>query len=148
MSQDYTALIAKWNTLTGTTQSKMDQINALTVTGTVPATMYTTGDQLLNCINYTEFLLLTAQEQSNLLSMLHVPGQLIGGSAQTSHMVSGMIVDLFLTKHAGPTTIANLTALAKATVTPWCNTPVAQGGGGLASPTINQNDLVAAGGLV
>lgn len=140
----YTALIAKWATLTpGTTQAKLDQINANTVTGSVPTTFYTTGDAILNCINWTEFAALTAQQQNNVLNMCNVSGQLLGGSAQTSHLVAGMIVAYF--PGAGPT-IAALTALAQATVQPWWSTPVAQGGGGLSS-TVSASDLAAAGGL-
>lgn len=142
----YTALITAWNgvtqpptgvvgtAITGgmTTAQKMAAVNGWTVTGTVPTTFYTSGDALLNCINYSEFKLLTAAEQTNLLAMLRIPGSLLGGSGQATHMVPGMIVDYFLTLHAGPITIAALTALASAQ--PWITTPVAQGGGGLTGP--------------
>ncbi len=141
----YDALIAKWATLTpGTTQQKLDQINALTVTGSVPTSFFTTGAAVLNCINYAEFKALTVQQQTNLLSMLAIPGPLLGGSANTAFMVDGMIIDYF--PLAGPT-IAALTALAKGTVTPWWQASVANGGGGLSSP-VSTNDLLAAGGLV
>jgi hypothetical protein len=141
----YTALISKWATApAGTTQSKLDWINAQIVTGSVPTTFYTTGDQILNCLDKTEFLALTAAQQSNLLLMCSVPGQLLGGSANTSHLVAGMIVAYF-TNLQGPT-IAALTALAKATVLPWWQAAVANGGGGLSSP-VNANDLVKAGNL-
>lgn len=138
----YTALISKWGTLSGTTQSKLDQINALTVTGSVPTTFYTTGAEILNCIDWTEFNALTAERQTNLLQMCAIPGQLLGGSAQTSHLVAGMIIAYF--NIAGPT-VAALTALAKATVTPWWQAPVANGGGGLVAPVqpsdLSQNGL-------
>lgn len=151
----YTALIAAWNgatqpptgvTGTGlnggmTTAQKIAAVNGWTITGTVPTSFFTTGDQLLNCINYTEFKSLTATEQANLLGMLRVSGPLLGGSAQTSHMVSGMIVDLFLTLHSGPNTIAALTALAQGVVTPWWQ---ASTGGNLTGP-ISQADVTAAG---
>lgn len=129
----YTALITAWNgatqpptgvtgtALTGgmTTAQKLAAVNAWTVTGLVPTSFFTAADALLNCINYTEFNLLTAQEKSDLWGMLNVSGQLLGGSGNTSHMVAGMIVDFFLTKHAGPNTIAALTALAQAVTQPW-----------------------------
>lgn len=113
----YDALITKWGTLSGSTQSKLDQINALTVTGSVPTAFYCTGADLLNAINWTEFAALTAVQQSNLLSLCQVPGQILGGSANTSHMAAGMILAYF-TNLGGPT-IAGLTALAKTVTQPW-----------------------------
>ena len=139
----YTALIAKWGTLSGTTQSKLDQINALTVTGAVPTTFYCTGTDLLNAINWTEFAALTATQQANLLAMCQVPGLILGGSAQTSHMAAGMIIAYF---NVAGVTVANLTALAKAQVTPWWQASVANGGGELRGP-VALSDLAAAGGL-
>ena len=141
----YDALISKWATLTpGTTQQKLDQINALSVTGSVPTSFFTTGSAVLNCINYPEFKgALTAQQQSNLLTMLSIQGPLLGGSANTAFMVAGMVIDYF--PLAGPT-VASLTALAKGTVQLWWAVPVASGGGGLSSP-VSTNDLLAAGGL-
>ena len=132
----YTALINEWPNLTpGTTAQKLAQINAMTVTGSVPTTIYVTADQIFNCINWTEFAALTAQQQSNLLAMLHTPGQLLGGSANTSRLLDGMLLAYF--NVAGPT-IANLTALAQATVTPWWQA------NGYPGP-FNNNDLIAAG---
>ena len=139
----YDALIAKWSTLSGTTQSKLDQINALTVTGSIPTTLYVTGDQVFNCINWAEFAALTAQQQSNILAICQTPGQLLGGSANTTHMLDGMLLAYF--PLAGPT-IANLTAFAQAVTQPWWQATVAQGGGGLGGPVTNQT-LVEAGHL-
>ncbi len=141
----YDALVAKWATLTGTTQQKLDQINALTITGSVPTSFFTTGAAVLNCIAYSEFKVLTDQQKSNLLNMLAIPGPLLGGSANTAFMVDGMIIDYFLAN--GPITMAALTALAKAAVMPWWQAPVSSGGGGLNSP-VSTNDLLIAGGLV
>jgi hypothetical protein len=140
----YDALVAKWATLTpGTTQQKLDQINSLTVTGSVPTTFFTTGSAVLNCINYPEFKALTAQQQSNLFNMLSIQGPLLGGSANTAFMVAGMIIDYF--PLAGPT-VAALTALAQGTVQLWWQASVASGGGGLSS-SVSTNDLLKAGGL-
>ena len=101
----YTALINAWNSatqppvgvtgtgLTGlTTEQKIAAINGWTVTGTVPTSLLVTGSQLLNCINWTEFAALTAPQQSNLLALCQVPGQLQGGSGETSFMADGMIL--------------------------------------------------------
>lgn len=138
----YDALITKWGTLSGSTASKLAQINALTVTGSVPTSFYITSSQLLNCINYTEFKALTATQQANLLALCAVPGALLGGSANTAFLVDGMVLDYF-TNLSGPT-ITALTALAQSTVLPWWQASVASGGGGLNYP-VNQGDLTSAG---
>jgi hypothetical protein len=138
----YDALIAKWATLTpGTTQQKLDQINALVVTGAVPTSLSVTGIQLANCVNYAEFKVLTPTQQSNLLALFQIPGALLGGSSNTTFLVVGMILDYFPV--AGPT-VAALTALAKGFSQMWWQAPVANGGGGLGSP-VGVADLQAAG---
>jgi hypothetical protein len=134
----YTALINEWALLTpGTTTQKLAQINAMTVTGSVPTTLNATGNQILNCINYAEFKALTAAQQQNLLLMCACPGPLIGGSASVAFIVDGMILDYF--PGAGPT-VAAMTALAKGTVQPWWQA------NGYSAP-IGLPDLAAAGGL-
>ena len=137
----YTALQTKWVTLTGTVQSKIDQINALTVTGSIPTQFYTTGSDIANCINWPEFAALTATQQANVLALCQIPGELSGGSGNLSSLIDGMMIAYF--PLAGPT-IAALTALAKATVQPWVTTPVAQGGGGLSGP-VSLTDINIAG---
>ena len=124
-----------------TTDSKIIWINAQTVTGQIPASFYTTADQLLNCINYNEFKALapTPDKQKNLLALCNVPGPLLGGSANVALMVAGMFVDYF--PQGGPT-MTSLTALAKAQVMPWWQATVAQGGGGLSSP-VSKDDCNA-----
>lgn len=135
----YDALIAKWATLTpGTTAQKLAQINAITVTGSVPTSFYVTGNQLLNCINWAEFSALTASQQSNLLALCQVQGNLLGGSSNTAYLVDGMILSYF-TNLSGPTVTA-LTALAQTTSQPWWQA------NGYTSAFTN-NDLSAAGGL-
>lgn len=140
----YDALVAKWATLTpGTTAQKLAQLNAIVVTGSVPTSFFVTGDQLLNCINYAEFKVLSATDQANVLSICRTPGNLLGGSGNTSFIVDGIIIDKF--PGAGPT-VAALTALAKGASQPWWQATVAQGGGGLTGPVSNA-DLAAAGNL-
>lgn len=126
----YDALIAAWNNstqpppgvtgtaLTGamTTQQKLAAVNAWTATGSIPTSIMVSGDQIFNCIDKTEFLALTAAQQTNLLAMCGVPGLLLGGSANTAHLLVGMLLAYF---SAGGATIANLTALAKAATQPW-----------------------------
>lgn len=151
----YTALIAAWNgatqpptgvvgtPLTGlTTANKIIAINGWTVTGTIPTTAFITGVQLANCIDITEFNALTAVQQSNILTLCNQTGGLLGGSANTSHLLVGMVLAYF-TNHSGPT-IVNLTALANSLVEFWWQTSVVQGGGGLSGP-VSQSDVTAAG---
>lgn len=149
----YTNLINAWNTgtvpggvtgtaLTGqTTANKLININAWTITGVVPTTLFTTGAQLLNCIDWTEFSLLLAPQQSNLLALCTNDGLLLGGSANTSKIVPGMFLAYF-SNHSGPTILA-LTALAQGIVIPWWQAPT----GGNLTGSITQADLTAAGGL-
>lgn len=151
----YTALINAWNSvtqppagvtgtpLTGgmTTAQKITAVNGWTITGAIPTTIFVNGDQLANCVNWAEFAVLTAQQQQNLLGLFAIPGQLLGGSASTSFLPVGMILSSFTV--TGPT-IASLTALAKATITPWWQAPVANSGGGLSGP-VSQADCTAAG---
>ena len=134
----YAALAAKWATLSpDTTANKLLALNNLTVTGTIPTTFYITGDKILNCINYAEFKALTAAQQSNVLALCRVPGNLLGGSSNTSFIVDGMIIDYF--PGAGPT-IAALTALAQAATIPWWQSVGSNG-------PISLTDLIAAGNL-
>lgn len=140
----WNALIAKWATLSpDTTVNKLAAINAITVTGVIPTSISVTGDQVLNCINFPEFNAVSTTAQANLLSLCHVPGQLLGGSSNTTHMLVGMLLANFT---VGSVTIANLTALAQASVQPWWAVSVANGGGGLTSP-VSMPDLISAGGL-
>ena len=102
-------LIAAWNNptqpppgVTGTglvggdtTDQKITKVNGWTVTGQIPASFFVTADQLANCVNYTEFKALTAGQQTNLLNMMNIGGSLMGGSANTSLLVVGMIIDYF-----------------------------------------------------
>jgi hypothetical protein len=111
------------------------------VTGAVPTTFFPTGSQILNCINYPEFKILTAAQQSNLLQMLICPGPLLGGSSNTAFIVDGMMLDYF---PVGGPTITALTALAKGVTQLWWQAPVASNGGGLTAP-VSQVDCTAAG---
>ena len=150
----YTALITAWNAssaspgampsgVAGTslnglsTTAKLAAVNAWTQTNTIPSTIYATGAQVANCINWAEFAALTAQQQQNVLLMCNQTGQLMSGSAQTSHLLPGMLVAYF--PLAGPT-IAALTAFASAQVLLWWQA------NSYTSP-ISKNDLDAAGGL-
>lgn len=138
----YDALIAKWATLTpGTTAAKLAQINAMTASGSIPTTIFVSGADVLNCIDFAEFNALTDARQKNLLTLCATPGLLMGGSAQTSKILAGMIIAYF--PGGGPTILA-LTAMSKAM--PWWKATVAQGGGELNGPVL-PSDLEQAGGL-
>ena len=144
----YTSLIAAWEAgtvpngvtgspLVGTTAQKLALINAWEVSGSAPAAFTISGIQIANLINWAEFAALTAQQQSNVLMLCNQPGMYIGGSAETTHLVDGMIIAYF--PPTGPTMVA-LTALAQAVVQPWWEYE------GYAN-AFSMNDLEAAGGL-
>ena len=124
------------------TVAKIAAANGWTVTGTVPTTTHMSGSDFANCIYYPEFKALTAAQQSNVLALCKLDNML-GGSANTTHLLVGMILDYF---PVAGTTIANLTAYANALVLPWWSTAVASGGGGLSGP-VSAPDLLNAGGL-
>lgn len=143
----YNALITIWPSIgTGgsTTDQKLAILNAMNVTGSIPQTINVTGDQILNSISWPEFnAIATATIRNELLTLCTTPGQLLGGSSNTTHMLVDMLLANFT---VGSVTIANLTALAKASTVPWWLASVASGGGGLSSP-VSGADLAAAGGL-
>lgn len=146
----YDALIAAWNSvtqppagvtgtaLTGgmTTAQKIVAVNGWTVTGSVPTSFSTTGAALLNCLDKTELQALTAAQRLEILTMCACSGQIAGGSANAGRGAPGLILAYF---NVAGATIANLTALAKATVTPWW-----QANGGLNGP-VSASDTTAAG---
>lgn len=151
----YTNLIAAWNSsiqppagVTGTglssaqsTNTKLSNLNGWTVTGSVPTSFLTTGSALANCVNFAEFNALTAAQQSNVLGLCNNNGQLLGGSTNVGLLTAGMFVTYFSTPSSP--TIANLTALAKATTQSWAQAngyPYASSIQG----NLNNGDLAAA----
>lgn len=154
----YDILISAWNSsiqpptgVTGTglsstqtTTQKLSNVNGWTVTGSIPTSFVTTGSALANCINFAEFNTLTAAQQSNLLGLLQISGGLLGGSTNVGLLTAGMFVTYFTTPSSP--TIANLTALAKATTQSW-----AQANGYPYASSVTGNlgggDLSNAGGL-
>lgn len=145
----YTALINAWNSAiqpptgvngTGlnagmTTAQKLAAVNGWTITGTTPTLAFATGNQIFNCIVWSEFEAITASQQTLLLQVCTLPGNLLGGSA------SPFIAPFFGTIAAKmPNTISALVALSQALVTPWWQE------NGYPAP-FNENDLIAAGGL-
>jgi hypothetical protein len=126
----YSALIAAWNgatqpptgvtgtPLTGsmTTAQKLAAVNGWTVTGSVPTTIYVTGVQVANCINWAELAALTDAQRKDVLLLCLQDGLLLSGSAQLTHLLPGMLLAYFSV--SGPT-ITALTALAAATPQPW-----------------------------
>jgi hypothetical protein len=119
------------------TAAKIAAANAWTVSGSVPTTTTFTGAQLANCINAAEFFSLPDAAQKNILALCAIPGQLLGGSANTAFLPVGTILKYF--NVSGPT-VLSLTAFAQAVVTPWWQSI------GLTSP-ISPPDLAQAGGL-
>jgi len=138
----YDALVAKWATLTGTTQSKLAQINALTVAGAVPQKALLTPSQILNACSFAELATLT-QLQISQLSLL-LQGSSIDASVGTN--VRAGVSAVLAGKTASLAGLAALVAPYDTPALPWITTPVAAGGGGLTGP-VSMNDLAAAGGL-
>lgn len=138
----YDALVVKWATLTGTTVSKLAQVNVLTVAGT-PLKSILTPSSILNAIVFADLASLTALQVSQLTLLLQ--GSSIDASPGTS--IRSGIQALF----AGKTvTLSNLGALVTSfdsPTLPWCQATIAQGGAGLSGP-VSASDLVAAGNLV
>jgi hypothetical protein len=99
-----------------TTANKLIAINGWTHTGTIPTTILISGDKVANCINWNEFKALSATTQSLITSICCIPGQLLGGSANTTSLLVGALLANFSVTGS---TIANLTALAIATPQPW-----------------------------
>ena len=134
----YDALIAKWNTLSGTTQSKLTQINALTVAN--PQKAILTPSAIINACVAADIASLTASQVA--LFALLIAGSSVDASTGTT--IRAGVQAIFAGK---TTTLANLGALVapfdNATI-PWWQATVAQGGGGLSSP-VGTGDLSAAG---
>lgn len=132
----YDALIAEWPSLTpGTTAVKLAQLNALTVSGSIPTLIATSGAAIFNCLVWSEFNALSAVQQTQLMQLCAIPGSLTGGSA------SPFIAPFFGTLASKmPTTISNLTALAQSLSQPWWQANAYKA-------PINASDLTAAGNL-
>lgn len=138
----YDALIAKWGTLSGTTQAKLTTINALTVNGTAQPAIIPTY-KIYNAIVPADFTSLTAANQQLIRDIFGMGT--VDASPGTN--VRTVVQNIFTGK---ATTLANLGALVAPFDTPqipWWQATVAQGGGGLSSP-VAPVDLAAAGGLV
>lgn len=137
----YDALITKWGTLSGTTASKLAQINALTVAGAAVPMIVPTYS-IYNLINSAEFGALTAANQQLVRDILGM-GTVDAGAGTA---VRARIVAIF---PSGTTTFTALSTLAAKYDTPqipWATATIAQGGGGLVAP-IQPSDLVQAGNL-
>lgn len=139
----YDALVTKWGTLSGTTASKLSQINGLTVQTAAQGSAVVSPSQILNAIVFADLAALTQLQVSQLTLLL--AGSSVDVSKGSS--IRTGVQALFAGK---TTTLANLGALvatADAPITiPWWQATVAQGGGGLNSP-VSPDDLKAAGNL-
>lgn len=128
MATNYAPLVAAWNSATQpptgytgtaitsgmTTAQKVAAVDSWVETGAIPTLAYSTGDAIFNCIVWSEFEAITTAQQTLLLQVCTIPGNLLGGSA------SPFIAPFFGTLASKmPNTIAALTALAQAIVTPW-----------------------------
>lgn len=138
----YDALIARWATLTGTTDEKLSAINALMVT-LPPMKAIFAPTQIVNVIVYSAIANLNADKQGEL-------GILLSGPTVDASIGSTVREGLNAIFAGSSSTLSHLAALFEPfdkPQAPWWQTPVAQGGGGLKLP-VSSSDLVAAGGLV
>jgi hypothetical protein len=133
----YDALVTKWATLTpGTTQAKLDQLNAMTVAGPAQQMLVPTY-AIYNALVPADFQALTAAQQQLVRDVLSM------GTVDVSPGTNARVV-LQAVFSGKPNTIASFAALAAkydATQVPWWK---ANG----YSSSFNTNDLEAAGGLV
>jgi hypothetical protein len=140
----YDPLIAAWNNptqpppgVTGaglvggdSTQTKLNKVNAWTVTGAIPTSFLANNAEMLNAIVWTEFKALTQAQQNTVFNALQVMGPLLSGTDNQARLLPGMLLEFFV---GGSATRTNLIALAKAVTSTWCKAngyPEAQTGGG------------------
>lgn len=137
----YDALITKWGTLSGTTASKLAQINAITVSGAAIPMIVPTY-KIYNLIVASEFASLIAANQQLVRDILGMGT--VDASAGTQ--VRARIVALFPSGTATFTALSALAATYDAPTVPWSTATTALGGGGLVA-MVAPSDLAAAGGL-
>jgi acetylornithine deacetylase/succinyl-diaminopimelate desuccinylase-like protein len=157
----YAALIAKWDTLTGTTAEKLAAINALVVAG---PTLDVPVSALVGYLGLNLKLaklqayaanppsgsgpeaVAVAQEVISLIASPNAPGF---GTSDPAILatVTALLEALVADANTGLTSADQAAILAlAATSVPWWQASVADGGAGLSSP-VTQADLDAAGGL-
>ncbi len=123
----YTAFINAWNAgvvpanCTGTafaglttTQQRLTALNGWIFTGAIPSTFTVSGFQIMQCLDGTEFMALSTDQQSKILQVCAMP-QVFGGP---NTAVGKMFATYYSGVLGGPT-ITALSALAKAIVEPW-----------------------------
>lgn len=136
----YDALVTKWGTLSGTTASKLSQINALTVTGAaIP--MIIPSYLIYNILDPTEFVALSASNQVLVRDLLNM-GTIDGSAGKPARARMVAIYPSGTTR----TALNVLAATYDSPQIPWATATIAQGGGGLVS-MVALSDLEQAGNL-
>jgi hypothetical protein len=135
----YTALIAKWGTApAGTTQQKLDWVNAQTVVGAaVP--MIVPYREIYNRMDRTQFNALTAANQAIVQRMMSQETLDFGPASEARRQMYAMFPS-----GTSRTNLANYAATFDTPLIPWPLGTIAQGGGGL-NGMVSMNDLTAAG---
>jgi hypothetical protein len=144
----YDALIAKWATLTGTTDQKIAAVNALTVAG--PRKPVQIADVMTYLRSNALWLPIKAAAAAGTSAGAEAAVDLNSDMRMQTidfdlPIVAGMLADLVSKALLTQAQSDALNALANTTI-PWWQATVAQGGCGLSSP-VGANDLAAAGGL-
>jgi len=136
----YDALIAKWATApAGTTQQKLDWVNAQTVTGAaIP--MKVPYTEIYNRLDRAEYNSINAQGQQSVQRIL------AQGTVDYSPNSAArkQIAALFPAGGVSLTALATYVATFDTPKIPWPTATLAQGGGGL-NGMVSTNDLNAAG---
>jgi len=136
----YDALIAKWaQAPAGTTQQKLDWVNAQTVTGAaIP--MKVPYTEIYNRLDRGEYNSLSAVNQQSVQRILAQDTVDYSQGSQARKQITA----LFPAAGVSLTALAAYIALFDTPKIPWPTATLAQGGGGLSS-MVNMNDLKAAG---
>lgn len=138
------ALVAKWATLSGTTEEKLEAINAATVPGpTVPVSVL----QIMTYLRTLALWLPIKAAQATCVGAAAAVDYNSDSRVQTLDVslpiAQAMLADLKAHALLTDEHIAAITAMGKTTL-PWWQASVAEGGGGL-SGQVSLNDLTANG---
>lgn len=136
----YTALISTWGTLSGTTASKLAQINALTVAGD-PQPAIIPVNKIVNAIAPADLLALTTNQLLTLQLILFGNTSVDGSPGTTVRLVFQQI---FTGKTVTLAALGALVAPFDTPQIPWWSAPISKGGGGLVA-MVQPSDLTSAG---
>jgi hypothetical protein len=142
--QYYDPLIAKWPSLTGTTQQKLDALNALIVAGpprAVPVLQVMTYLRTNNL--WLPIKAAVSASPGAAAAVDYNSDPRVETIDVTLPIVQAMLADLVAHNLLSAQNVADINAMGT-TAIPWWQATVAQGGAGLLGP-VGTSDLAAAG---